>query len=148
MFEGCKTMEELKAEYRKAVKTYHPDLGGTDEDMKRVNLAFEERFNRIKAGFDDDDNETPEGMASIVMDLSGIDGIDVEIVGSWVWVSGDTFSAREQLKAMGCTYSGKRKMWYWHPGKRRYSSSRESMDSIRAKYGSRKVAKHDRIRLE
>ncbi|MBO5556539.1 MAG: J domain-containing protein [Oscillospiraceae bacterium] len=33
-FENCKSLEELKAEFRRLVKKYHPDCGGDAETMK------------------------------------------------------------------------------------------------------------------
>lgn len=36
------TFDSLRSAYRKAALTYHPDRGGSNEDMKLVNLAFEE----------------------------------------------------------------------------------------------------------
>ena len=36
------TFDSLRAAYKKAAKRYHPDLGGSNEDMKLVNLAFTE----------------------------------------------------------------------------------------------------------
>lgn len=35
------TPEILKNAHRKAAKRCHPDLGGTDEDMRLVNQAYE-----------------------------------------------------------------------------------------------------------
>jgi hypothetical protein len=36
------TFESLHAAYKKAAKRYHPDLGGSNENMKLVNIAFTE----------------------------------------------------------------------------------------------------------
>ena len=35
------TFDSLQASYRSAAKKYHPDVGGSNEDMKTVNVAFE-----------------------------------------------------------------------------------------------------------
>lgn len=36
-FMNCKSLEDLKAEYRRLVKLHHPDLGGNTETMKAIN---------------------------------------------------------------------------------------------------------------
>lgn len=35
-FTNCKTLEELRKEYKKLVKKNHPDMGGSEEEMKII----------------------------------------------------------------------------------------------------------------
>lgn len=46
----AKTLEELKKVYRKLALKFHPDKGGTDEQMAEINNAYEDMFNRLKNG--------------------------------------------------------------------------------------------------
>jgi DnaJ-class molecular chaperone len=39
-FNECKTIEEVKAEYKKLAKQYHPDLGGDTATMQEINKAY------------------------------------------------------------------------------------------------------------
>jgi hypothetical protein len=39
-FEGILTEEDLKSTYRKLVKVYHPDKGGSNEIMKAINYEY------------------------------------------------------------------------------------------------------------
>jgi hypothetical protein len=41
------TFDSLRAAYKKAARRHHPDLGGSSEDMKLVNLAYTEFHNVI-----------------------------------------------------------------------------------------------------
>ena len=50
------TAEEVKTAYRAAVLRAHPDRGGREEDMRRVNLAYE----ILKSGSDAPSNPTPQ----------------------------------------------------------------------------------------
>jgi hypothetical protein len=46
-------LEIVKAGYRQLAKTHHPDQGGDDEAMKRINVAkdfLESRFNSLTSG--------------------------------------------------------------------------------------------------
>ncbi len=70
----------------------------------------------------------------------GIDELEIEICGSWLWVGGNTFAVKDQLYAIGLKYSGSKKKWYYsaYLGKRRPRGSK-SMKQIRSEYGSIKV---------
>lgn len=143
-FEDCKTIEELKAAYKAAALKNHPDMGGDVAVMQQINADFEKRFAQLKNGAfmaDKLDDEVPEYFTEIIQDLVVIPGIEIEIVGKWIWVSGDTKPVKDQLKALGMRFSGKRKMWYKAPDEQgKHARSKGSMAEIREKYGSRSVA--------
>lgn len=40
--EKAKSKEELKSIYRKAVKQFHPDYGGQNSDMAKINAKNDE----------------------------------------------------------------------------------------------------------
>ena len=40
------------------------------------------------------------------------EGIEIEVCGSWVWVSGDTKPHKERLKALGFCWHSKKHCWY------------------------------------
>lgn len=69
--------------------------------------------------------------------LVKIEGIDVEQCGSWLWISGNTYDVKEQLKSLGCRFSRKKQLWYWRSNheNRRYGKS-QTMEHIRQRYGS------------
>ena len=39
-FYGLETLQQVKARYRELAKTYHPDTGGTENDMKALVAAI------------------------------------------------------------------------------------------------------------
>ncbi len=47
-FQNCRTIEELKKEYRRLAQINHPDNGGNPEKMKAINAEYEKAFNRLK----------------------------------------------------------------------------------------------------
>ena len=65
-------------------------------------------------------------------------GLNIELCGAWLWVSGETFANREALKAAGLRYASKKQMWYWRPEEAACPRSRRgaTMNDIRRKYGS------------
>lgn len=87
-----KTLEELKKAYRTLAMKHHPDLGGNVADMQSVNNEYDELFAKLKDTHTTVDgntytattNETPEQFRNIIDKLITLDGIVIEIVGSWL----------------------------------------------------------------
>ncbi len=150
-FKNVSTIEELRREYKKLLKENHPDNGGSEEATKAINVEYEKLFKLLKDRHKKEDSKN-KGTASYDFDseidkqireaIQKIIHLDViiEIVGCWVWVSGNTYPVKEQLKKAGFKFIGKRKMWAVHfePYRKR-SKKQISFDEIRNYYGSEKV---------
>ena len=68
-----------------------------------------------------------------------LNGLEVEICGSWIWVSGNTKEHKEVLKQLGFKFAYKKKAWYYHKDKFRKKSHEElTMDDIRDMFGSQR----------
>lgn len=143
-FINCKSLEDLKAEYRRLVKLHHPDMGGDLETMKAINDEHDRVFEILKkqhnASADEyhQTTETAEEFRTLINELLKLSGIIVELCGNWVWLSGNTKEHKETLKALGCRWSQNKQMWYWrHPedGRKHYKGHK-TMSDIRMKYGS------------
>lgn len=129
--------------YRLKAKEYHPDLGGDLELMKVVNIAFEvlEAINfqwPIQDG-EQARNTTPltETLTSLWNEIKHYRGIQGEVIGTWLWVSGDTYPIREYLKALGFRFSHFKRAWYYHEGAYwKRSKNNFDMNDLRAMWGS------------
>ena len=148
-FANCATLEELRKVYRRLAVQYHPDLGGDTETMKQINAEYDKTFEALKHRHNAQAaatgshviHEAPEKFRQVIEKIITIPGIEIELCGSWVWVSGDTRSCKDQLKAAGCFWASKKKMWYWRaPEDAVRTRSHKSMDEIRMKYGSEVIA--------
>lgn len=149
-FRDCKSIESVKRMYRKLCKEYHPDLHGaaTEEIMKAINAEYEiafERFKNIHESADDssktytsqrETTETAAEFMDIINKLIGCEGLEISVVGRWLWAEGNTYPYREALKQCGFRYASKKKAWYWHKAEDAAKShSRMSLDAIKDKYG-------------
>jgi len=152
-FKDCKCIEDVKKMYRKLCKEYHPDLHGaaTEEIMKAINAEYEiafERYRNVHETADStadskqtytahtDTTETPEEFRKIIERLITCEGLEISIVGRWIWAEGNTYPHKEILKELGFKFASKKKAWYWHrEGDGCKSRKGLSMDSIKAKYG-------------
>ena len=148
-FAHISTLDELKAEYRRLAMKHHPDVGGDTETMKEINRQHDALFEQLKAAHNakaDADKtgrtyhttETAEEFRAIVEALLKLDGLTVELCGSWLWIGGETRKHKDALKAAGCRWSNNKKLWYWrHPeDSSRFHRGHKSINQIRAKYGS------------
>lgn len=145
-----KTLKSVRQAFRSAAKKHHPDHGGNEEMMKLVNLAFETLKNLIDNGVGwlsgdvwEAKRAKPltETMAEILEAVGHFPGVVCEIVGTWLWVSGDTYPVRKEMKAAGLKWAHKKKVWYFHEGsyRRRHKGS-YSMRDIRDLHGATDVS--------
>lgn len=143
-FNNVKTLDELKAEYRRLVKKYHPDCGGDTETMKQINhehdIIFEtlKKQHNAKADENRQTTETAEEFRTIITELLKLDGLDIELCGSWLWIGGNTKEHKDRLKALRCRWSNNKKLWYWRheENAQRWHKGTSTMSDIRTKYGS------------
>ena len=84
-------------------------------------------------------DETPQEFIHIINTLVRLRGVEVEICGSWIWVSGNTKEHKDVLKQLGFRFAYKKKAWYYHKDKFRKKSREElTMDDIRDMFGSKR----------
>lgn len=128
------TIEELKKEYKKLAMKNHPDRGGSTEAMQEINAEYEILSKKLdnKADFKD--------YLNIINDLINFDEIQIEIIGSWIWISGETKNIKDKLKELQFRWASKKKMWYKKPADEvTRSRGKKTIDEIRATYGSQLV---------
>lgn len=149
-FNNPQTLEDLKKQYKKLVFANHPDRGGRVEDMQEINAQYDALFHRLKNVHKsasgetytakEETKETPEQFRNIIEKLIHLDGIDIEICGAWIWITGNTYANRETFKSLNFKYSKNKNAWYWHEeGYRKHSRKTFSLDEIRDLWGSERV---------
>ena len=154
-FKECKSVEECKKLYKKLAFKHHPDRGGDTETMKAINAEFDYVIenNIFKSSKKDTKKDAKKDtkkdydfsssqFKDIIEALIKLEGIEIEITGVFLWVTGNTYANKEVLKSLGFRYSRNKKAWYIAPEeyfaqKRSYKKS-YSMNDIRNKYGSTK----------
>ena len=133
-FRGVEGINEAKKIYKQLAKILHPDkIGGDEESFKLLNAFYNELIehkiyfsNNVKIDIE------LEKVISLILHL---DDVVIELVGQWVWVSGDTKEHKEKLKELGFKWASKKKMWFYGEMKKR-NHKEQSLEDIKAKYGS------------
>ena len=142
-----KTFEELKSMYRKLAVQYHPDRGGDAEAMKSVNNEYDELFPKLKDTHQTKAGEiytakhptaeTSEHFKILINELMKMDGIVVEVIGCFVWVTGNTKPNKDKLKELKFQWHSKKYAWYLKPEDYKKRSRRDyDLDEIREMYGT------------
>ena len=144
-FKDCRTIEEIKAKYKQLAKRYHPDCGGDTETMQAINVEYAYACAHLIKGENLSQEETEEATRmseeyrAVIELLIGLPGIIIEVVGNWIWVTGNTKPVRQQLKAAGLFFASKKVAWYYRAEEYKTKGGKKTLDEIRNKYGSEQV---------
>ena len=115
--------------------------------MKAINNEYDMLFPRLKDVHKTREGETytaknastetPNQFKDLIAKLMKMDGITIEVIGCFVWVTGDTKPYKEQLGELCFRWHGSKKAWYLKPENYRKRNSKEyGFDEIRAMYGT------------
>ena len=146
-FEHVKTLDELRKEYRRLAMMYHPDKGGDTHLMQILNDQYERLSKKLinsNADFSESRKEYEQQVSEEIRDkldrIIFIQGIEIEMIGSWIWITGNTFPVRDMLKREGFWFSHPKTAWYWHKGEYRKKNGKiQSMEEMRDFWGSEKI---------
>lgn len=134
------TREEIAAAYKTLIRKYHPDINPAGEQMTKLLNAARDAladYDAEKAPQFETQANYGEDLAAAINAIIGLQGLEIEICGAWVWVGGDTRTHKDALKAAGYKWASQKKKWNYRPaGWKSASRGRVSMEQIRAKYGS------------
>jgi curved DNA-binding protein CbpA len=139
------TAEELKKQYRELAKRYHPDKGGSTAEMQKVNAEYDVLFPKLKdihknkdgETYTKETTETPDYFKGLIAELMKMEDVVIEIIGCFVWLSGNTKPYKDQIKDLRFKWHTKKFMWYLAPEDyKKRSRKNYEMDEIRSMYGT------------
>jgi hypothetical protein len=152
-FKKCSTVAEVKKLYKELAMINHPDLGGDTAIMQEINKQYEEILKRLDGETTIDsegkshtykyNQETEEKLMIIIDQLLSLKMVNVDIflVGSWIWIDGETKPYKEELKSLNCRWHSIRKCWYFAGSPSLYrKNSSKGIDDIAQAYGATKIS--------
>ena len=156
-FSNCSNIEQLKKTYISLIRKCHPDKGGSTALCQLVNTLYEQFANKLKNIHAEKEHakdcgepqfseewheafEISDKLKDVIFTLSTFP-LDLEICGSWLWVTGRTWLYSKQLKEVGCIFASRKKAWCFHEDEwNRRKKHKLSLDEIRDLHGSVKVS--------
>ena len=148
-FDHINTVEFAKREYRRLAMANHPDRGGDTAIMQEINSQYHACLKRLdgQVSMDETNREHTyrykQAVEQAVMDkiaeliAAGVaKTCEVLLIGTWVWVTGETKPVKDVLKRLGCKWHSKRLCWYWeNDGYTHRFNRNTSLNGLAAKYG-------------
>lgn len=159
-FNNVNTLEELRKQYKELLKKYHPDNpNGSTEATQEVNAEYDNLFKVLKDKHEskaaDNENsynnmqydfEEDAKLREVLQKIIHFTDITIEICGSWIWLSGNTYQYKTDLKEIGFKWASKKKQWHFHTDAFRKKGHKAlSMEDIRSYYGSTEVKAENRM---
>lgn len=125
----------MRNEYKKAWSLYK------DIHQKADGTTWEQTKEEEKAT-----NEMADRFTDIIDKIIFYQGIKIDVCGCFVWVSGNTYDYKDNLKENGFRYSGDKKCWYFTDKKYHKRSKRKvSFDEIKSMYGDEEVETSNKV---
>jgi len=115
-FKSVTSLNDLKKEYRKLAKKYHPDCNSTDTNqvMKNINRQYKLLFEQLKhtkntTTNENNENENVYTFMNIINEYIKYQNMNIDIVGSWLWIDGNTYTIKDKSKETGSKLSGNKR---------------------------------------
>jgi len=151
-FENIIDLESLKKEYKRLCKIHHPDLGGSTKVMQDINRQYNEILETqvFQDHFKSEDCKTSmeveRAMREVIEKIIALQGIVLEICGTWLWITGNTYPVKDAIKAAGCFFARKKKAWYWRPAEQKSSNRKPlTLEQIRKRHGTINIVNNKKV---
>lgn len=145
-FKNITEVQAAKLLYRELSKIHHPDKGGDVEIMKSINNEYDFICAQLlKGNFTTQENfdsswESCQLFKDKINAVVNMEGIVIELVGLWIWITGDTRTHKEGIKAAGYFWASKKAAWFWRPASAAGGRGKHSLDFLKNKYGCQTIS--------
>ena len=104
------------------------------KDTYEHSESYEKQTDRQKQAYD---WEKDKQLRAVIVALSKFAGLEIELCGTWVYVRGETYPYRKELKDLGLRFNSHKRCWIIHfDDYYKYHKKPVGMSYIRSKYGS------------
>lgn len=148
------SLDDLKKVYKNLAKKLHPDKGGDTASFQAMQNEYDLLVNEIlktgnlSAQQVKNEVELDEIYKEIINALIPYENLNIEIIGTWIWLSGSFNDLAPLTKkygnglldSLGFKWASLKKMYYLDTtGKGTKNKKEMSIESIRNKYGTKEI---------
>lgn len=158
-FNDCRTAEQVRSRFTELAKKLHPDCGGDAAEFRNMMDEYRKAFNMYKDIHTtaegetyesrEKTTETPETFSDIIEKVIHFTDVKIEIIGSWIWLSGNTMIYKDQIKEIGFWWSKTKKAWYYNGSDKRTTKRGHynNLDQLRNVWTSTEVKTEKQERI-
>lgn len=156
-FDDVTTPEAIKSRYRELAFRFHPDCGGDTAIMADINNQYHDALNRANGQTSEDGKHTfyykvdiEQALIDKISDLLALrrQDIDIALIGTWLWITGNTRDCKDDLKRLGFKFHSGRLAWYFHVEKWTGRRSSQGLETLAMRYGYQTFKSRDRDAVE
>lgn len=153
-FKDVKSIEELKKAYKELVKRLHPDLNEIDttkqfqemgNEFEQLQKELKNKHINCKGEYYEKETAIDEDFKPIIDRLVTLKNVNIEIIGSWIWLTGETLQYKDLIKSLKFIWSKDKRAWSYHKEDWYKKRSAMKLEEIRELYGTQKI---DNIEVE
>ena len=140
-------IKQLKFIYHQLAKKYHSDLNQVKNDtmMQLLNNCYSWAKDNLPICVDTQQatNDISSDIEQAIDAIKHLQNINIELCGSWLWVTGNTKQYKDIFKQNNFRWSPKKSSWYFAPqsDKKYKYRGKKTLDEIRTFYGSKTINK-------
>ena len=139
LYFGCDSAAETQLRFDELSRIFKDQ----DEMLQAIKAEYSTLMNVISESKPVEVEKTKVSVSEKIQQLQGKinpEGLHFEVCGTWLWVTGKTYQAKDTLKELGFRYSANKLSWYYRQDDHR-SSNQEPipLELIRSKYGTAEV---------
>ena len=143
-FSNCHTEQEIKKRFHELMLTHHPDRGGNLEICQEIVGQYHEALKSCQYTGTEYGGERQAYRYNETLEREFEDAVNwamtlsfckVELIGTWLWVTGKTWAFTTKLQEKGFHFATRKKAWCFHTGTWRKHRKNFHLDDLRAKYG-------------
>ena len=143
-FFGSRTEREIKKRFHELMLIHHPDRGGNLRVCQEIIGQYREALKSCQYTgaewngqhqayqYDETLEKEFEEAMNWAMTLSYC---KIELIGTWLWVTGKTQPIRDMLKEKGFHWASRKEAWCFHVGLWKRNKKHFHLDDLRARHG-------------